>query len=861
MRKKALRVFSNILLGLSVILVLSSNTFAFIAWKGVVLDKETGEPIEGAVIVRSWDRVTAGPAGTVSILIAFKETLSDRDGKFTIFRKLPSLSIPILSWVEENSPIVYKPGYKFLVLRDKPRVIELTRIPTIPSLRKKELNEASWYIDIDFKYPTNIFLQIIAKERDFIETSLYLIDALPLIDSLRDSSPGVVRKHAANLLAETVDVRATDSLIGVLGDKDWLLRLEAIKALAKRKDPRAVESLINALVGSTYKIQPSHAARALVKIGTPAVEELCAVLQGGSSLGRVYAAWALGEIRDHRALEPLMNALHDKWAKVRRTAAEALAKFNEKRTAEALITIALRDNGRKVRQNAAEALEKTSYPALKVLFTQSQNKVLNVGIPATFVLDKTLDFGAGQVIKHEIGAVKGEDLIATIPPATGLDRSENIQGTRTSVPIFAGKGISIDMAKVLPGGPERKLRSIVYIAAKLQNKKKGARKMARLTFGKAKDSRRIRYTIPLLKHKDWRRRIIAVKALAKIQDSHCVPHLIDALQDGNKEVRLSAAVALGRIKHPLAVRYLISALKDEEAIIRRTAAQALGEINNTIVLVPLVRTMDDLAVGMKIPLALVRFKDTWIEDQLIAGLWDENFKDRSVLVDVLGKIRKRKAADRIIAAAKEDRSIQSSAFKALAQIGEPSIEPLFAALKDEDSSMRWHAASALGKISDTRAVEPLIFALQDEHSSVKWHAAWALGKIKDSRAVEPLFAMSMKDKQSKIRKQALAALVEMGPVAVERLLHGLKETRSYYRWRAAWALGRIRATETVEPLINALSDEVPEVRWIASVALGEIRDPRAIAPLNALRNDEDLGVRSCAEFSLTRIKGEKSDEF
>ena len=52
-----------------------------------------------------------------------------------------------------------------------------------------------------------------------------------------------------------------------------------------------------------------------------------------------------------------------------------------------------------------------------------------------------------------------------------------------------------------------------------------------------------------------------------------------------------------------------------------------------------------------------------------------------------------------------------------------------AALKDEDGSVRWEAAEALGKIKDPRAVEPLIAALKDEVSGVRESAAEALRKI------------------------------------------------------------------------------------------------------------------------------------
>jgi hypothetical protein len=66
----------------------------------------------------------------------------------------------------------------------------------------------------------------------------------------------------------------------------------------------------------------------------------------------------------------------------------------------------------------------------------------------------------------------------------------------------------------------------------------------------------------------------------------------------------------------------------------------------------------------------------------------------------------------------------------------------------------------LGEIADTRAVEPLIAALEDDEEYVRQHAAEALGKIGDSRAVEPLIAV-LDDISSGMREAGARALVEL----------------------------------------------------------------------------------------------------
>ena len=58
-----------------------------------------------------------------------------------------------------------------------------------------------------------------------------------------------------------------------------------------------------------------------------------------------------------------------------------------------------------------------------------------------------------------------------------------------------------------------------------------------------------------------------------------------------------------------------------------------------------------------------------------------------------------------------------------------SMDPLTAALKDDDPRVRRQAAWALGVIGDSRATTGLIVALKDADAGVRRQAAWALGAI------------------------------------------------------------------------------------------------------------------------------------
>lgn len=58
-------------------------------------------------------------------------------------------------------------------------------------------------------------------------------------------------------------------------------------------------------------------------------------------------------------------------------------------------------------------------------------------------------------------------------------------------------------------------------------------------------------------------------------------------------------------------------------------------------------------------------------------------------------------------------------------MGKRAVEPLIAALKNEDPNIRGIAARILGEIKNPLAVEPLIAALKDKHRYVRRNAAEA----------------------------------------------------------------------------------------------------------------------------------------
>ncbi len=148
----------------------------------------------------------------------------------------------------------------------------------------------------------------------------------PLTKAMEDRS-FVVRDTATQALGK-IGKPAVEALIEGLKSSDENVRMYAAKVLGEIRDIRAVGPLIEALrIKTRLRGAEGSAAQALTDIGEPAVEPLIAVLKDSDENVRIMAIVSLGDIGDARAVEPLIHALKDSNKKVRSFAAKALKKI------------------------------------------------------------------------------------------------------------------------------------------------------------------------------------------------------------------------------------------------------------------------------------------------------------------------------------------------------------------------------------------------------------------------------------------------------------------------------------------------------------------------------------------------------
>jgi HEAT repeat protein len=230
-------------------------------------------------------------------------------------------------------------------------------------------------------------------------------------------------------------------------------------------------------------------------------------------------------------------------------------------------------------------------------------------------------------------------------------------------------------------------------------------------------------------------RLSAIRALADRHDMRAVKPLLIARRRRETVERtaiMNAFLELGDIAIP-ALNAIV--LRDVNPYLRSDAAYMLGELGNALGLRPLCRAVFDnhelvraLAVA-----ALAKFDHTTIFTPLLIALrYDDSLSVRLEAAIALGNLGDVRAVEALIVAI-EDQLVHPQnmpiIINALAATRDPrAVDGLALAAEDRYPNIRAAAATALGKIPDSRAVMVLETLLDDENETVAMAAFEALGR-------------------------------------------------------------------------------------------------------------------------------------
>ncbi|MGH7569092.1 MAG: HEAT repeat domain-containing protein, partial [Gemmatimonadales bacterium] len=171
--------------------------------------------------------------------------------------------------------------------------------------------------------------------------------------------------------------------------------------------------------------------------------------------------------------------------------------------------------------------------------------------------------------------------------------------------------------------------------------------------------------------------------------------------------------------------------------------------------------------------------------------------------------------------------------------------PLFhETLRHPEPAVRRQAALAAGRIGDPGAVELLIAALEDSSDQVQIAAAFALGLLKDARALPALVGVIRARSADPVAVEAVTAIAKVGGDDAAWVLRDMVASAAPTDVRVGPAVGqavleswRLGTRAPVAALLTFAQAADAAVRWRAVYALARLRAPAGASALLAALGD------------------------
>ncbi len=340
-----------------------------------------------------------------------------------------------------------------------------------------------------------------------------------------------------------------------------------------------------------------------------------------------------------------------------------------------------------------------------------------------------------------------------------------------------------------------------------------------------------------------------------------IPATTGALASLEPEVRLNATQAIAQIGGPSAVVPLASMLKDRDVTIRRVAADALRDSADARVLSQVAAALGDsdwqVYHAARDALANVGTPAIPI---LLSSLGTSTPRVSSMAKDALVRIGEPTLPSLRTALLTGSEDVALWAGITMGEIGSGAVEYAAKVLGDRSGPLtsRAMAARALGRTGAVGAVEPLVAALAQQEPAVKVQALYALDRLAAEEAT-PAMVRALGDRSPQVRDAAMDVLRHWRLGDVEKELASLAQSGDENaKRRATVVLAELTAVAAHDLLEDSLGaslgqqetgskvdvatlaaaaqdgSEDPEVRRRAIVALGYAGSDDSVAALTGL---------------------------
>lgn len=570
--------------------------------------------------------------------------------------------------------------------------------------------------------------------------------------------------------------------------------------------------------------------------------ELAAQLASPDPAVRLHATRRLGELGGgDDVVAPLANAMADENWRVRRAAAEGLAKSDTDSMIEALLG-AIREQHRDAAllNAAVTALVRAKrdvVPAVLPLLGDSSAEVrtyaaLTLGLledrRAVPALLRALDDSDDNVRFHALEA------LGRIRPREAADRIAAIAESRDFSVAFA----ALDALRLI--GEPSVAPQIVPLLEDTLLQTAAAEALGCIGGEEV--------VAPLA-------RLIAMPGAPVAEGAAALATLHDRFEEGFGHGRMIADLAAG-VLGPAAVRQLVAALPGATGEHVERIATVLGWLR-----------------GPEVDAALAPLLETPGTRRVAANALARHGADGTVLL--------------LAALESDDAETRKAAAAALGQSGQAAAVPALVALLDDEPDVVVVAAGALGAIGDSRAFEPLVAHLDHHHAAVRQAAVASLNslahpdlpgrvralldddspRVRESavriagyfgftECVERVIALCM-DEDEGVRRAAVEQLAHLDDArALATLVEVLRSGSTGVRAAAARGLAHLDAPAALAPVLSALADPDPWVRYYAARSAGHLRLGGAVAALCRVATTDDVAPARIAAIEALGAIGQ-----
>lgn len=695
-----------------------------------------------------------------------------------------------------------------------------------------------------------------------------IAEAYPLLVAAAHDQDSGVRANAIYTLGITGATDAYPLLIEALHDQDAGIRTSAIRGLMAHGDPRAGEAIIPLLSDPAIKV-------------------------------RRQACEAMGELRVAKATDMLLAVMDaacaDRETEPNNVPADHFTDANRARSPLEM----WETNDRFLAEAAADALVKIGGPALHRLTEAASDERTRI----RYAVLRALSRSGNTRVLGTLGWVAQTDPDVEIRKLAISCLSDMKDARAVPILISLLKEPDFRTSTLQALTILHDLRAVEPVLALLQTDDTEKRRRIAYFFRFFDDPRVKDALATLLDDQDSGLRRDALLSLAELKDPRAFTPLCALMQETNVITKVRAATLLGGYRQPESVDLLLKTLDDPDRRVQTAAIRALGQTADTRAVDPLLALLRSNHADVRGTAAdsLGSFSDPRIADALLPLLQDGAGTDPATTVcgfaaQSLGKLHEARAVPALVSLflSDDNTTIVSITTDALAQIGQPAVQPLLDAMKDAQPGTRTRAIalleqigdpaaltqvrgylndpnqyvqaaaiSALGSFHDAESIPAMLRALEDKHSSVRIAAAGALGKLREQLAVPVFIArlrtLTIARKDDRERSACIDALGAIGDAtAVDALLPFVKEDiYTEFRGTILRALGNIGDPKPLPAILDLLTTEVdPAVRVEAAKALGRFKDQRAIPILLTMLKDETPAPRTAAANALKSITGQ-----